>query len=108
MTEFIIVFVTVGHEDEALTIARAVVEEKLAACTNIIPAIRSIYRWKGEICDDMERLLVIKTRSELFPALQHRIKQMHSYETAEIISFPISAGAPDYLQWILENTSPRP
>ncbi|HEC32068.1 MAG TPA: divalent-cation tolerance protein CutA, partial [Deltaproteobacteria bacterium] len=59
--DFIVVFVTVGNEEEALKIARHVVENRLAACTNIVPGIRSIYRWKGEICDDKELLCIMKT-----------------------------------------------
>jgi periplasmic divalent cation tolerance protein len=104
MNDLIVVFVTVGGEEEALNIARTIVEERLAACANIVPAIRSIYRWKGEICDDPELLLIIKTRSQLFPAVQQRIKQLHSYEVAEIIGVPISSGAADYVSWVLENT----
>ena len=78
--------------------------EKLAACVQIIPRIRSIYRWKGEICDEEEHLLIMKTRSALFPALQDRIRELHSYEVPEIVSFPLSAGLPEYLNWVLDNT----
>ena len=104
MAETLIVFVTASRDEEALRIARAVVEEKLAACAGIIPSIRSIYRWKGEICDTEELLLIIKSRYELFPALQQRIKQLHSYEVPEIIGVPIRVGSEDYLNWLLENT----
>ncbi len=99
-----VVLVTVGDSEEALTIARTLVEEKLVACVQIIPGIRSIYRWKGEVCDEKEKLLLMKTRSALFPALQDRIRQLHSYELPEIVSFPIAAGLPDYLNWVIENT----
>jgi len=104
MAETLIVFVTASRDEEALRIARAVVDEKLAACAGIIPSIRSIYRWKGEICDAEERLLIIKSRFELFPTLQQRIKQLHSYEVPEIIGIPIRVGSEDYLNWLLENT----
>ena len=99
-----IVTITVGDAKEALTIARTLVEEKLVACVQIIPGIRSIYRWKGEICDEEEKLLLMKTRSALFPALQDRIRQLHSYEVPEIVSFPIADGLPDYLNWVIDNT----
>ena len=80
------------------------VEEKLAACAGIIPSIRSIYRWERRNRDAEERLLIIKSRFELFPALQQRIKQLHSYEVPEIVGIPIRVGSEDYLNWLLENT----
>jgi periplasmic divalent cation tolerance protein len=97
--------VTVGNSQEALSIARTLVEEHLVACVNLISRIRSIYRWKGEICDDEEQLLIMKTPSHLFPALQSRIRELHSYEVPEIISFSISEGLPEYLNWVIESTS---
>ncbi len=102
--DFVVVFVMVGNEAEAIKIARHVVENKLAACTNIIPGIRSIYRWKGEICDDKELLCMIKTKKSLFPKLRDAIKQIHSYEVAEIIALPMVQGIEDYLLWLKEET----
>ncbi len=104
MSGISMVMVTVGNGEEALTIARTLVEEQLVACVNVIPRIRSIYRWKGEICDEEEQLLIMKTRSDLFPTLQNRIRKLHSYEVPEIISFPIAEGLPEYLNWVVENT----
>ena len=104
MTDFSVIFVTVGRESEASKIAHTLVEEGLVACANIVPRIRSIYRWKGEVCDDEEFLLVIKTRSSRFEALQRRVRELHSYEVPEIIAIPLTAGLPEYLQWIEENT----
>ena len=104
MSAVSVVMVTVGNGEEALTIARTLVEEKMVACANIVPHIRSIYRWRGEVCDEDEQLLIMKTRSELFPALQDRIRKLHSYEVPEIISVPIADGLPDYLNWVVENT----
>jgi len=104
MRDISMVMVTVGSGEEALTIARKVVEEKLVACVNIVPRIRSIYRWKGEVCDEEEQLLIMKTRSNLFPGLQDRIRELHSYEVPEIISFPVAEGLPDYLKWVMEST----
>jgi periplasmic divalent cation tolerance protein len=104
MSAISIVMVTVGDGEEALSIARTLVEEKLAACVNMVPRIRSIYRWKGEICDEEEHLLIMKTRSELYPVLQNRIRQLHSYEVPEIIAFPIAEGLPEYLSWVMDST----
>jgi periplasmic divalent cation tolerance protein len=104
MSDISLVMVTVGSGEEASTIARTLVEEKLVACVNIVPRIRSIYRWKGEVCDEEEQLLIMKTRSNLFPGLQNRIREIHSYEVPEIISFPVAEGLPDYVSWVLENT----
>jgi periplasmic divalent cation tolerance protein len=104
MSDISVVMVTVGSGEEALTIARMLVEEKLVACVNMVPGIHSIYRWKGEVCDEEEQLLIMKTRSGLFAGLQNRIRELHSYEVPEIISFPIAEGLPDYLNWVMENT----
>ena len=104
MSDISVVLVTAGNSDEALTIARTLVEESLAACVQIIPRIRSVYRWKGEICDEEESLLIMKTPTQLFPLLQDRVRQLHSYEVPEIVAFPLSLGLPDYLNWVIENT----
>ncbi len=104
MTGVTLITITVGSSEEALTIARALVEERLVACVQILPRIRSIYRWKGQVCDEEEHLLLMKTRSELFPIVQNRIRELHSYEVPEIVSFPVTAGLPEYLAWVIENT----
>jgi len=104
MDEVSVVLVTAGSEEEAVKIARALVEEKLASCASMVPRIRSIYRWKGEIRDEQEFLLLIKTRSSLFPSLRDRVKQLHSYEVPEIVAFPITQGLPDYLAWVCAET----
>lgn len=104
MTDVSLVAITVGTGEEASTIARTLVEERLVACVQIISRIRSIYRWKGEICDEEEQLLLMKTRSDLFSTLQERIRELHSYEVPEIVCFPIAAGLPEYLSWVVENT----
>ncbi len=104
MTDVLAVLVTVGSEEEALKIARAVVEEKLAACASIVPGIRSIYRWKGKICDEQELLLIMKTRTSLFPTLRDRVRELHSYELPEIVGLPVAQGLSQYLDWVKENT----
>jgi len=104
VSDHIVVFVTCGSEDEALEIARALVEEKFAACANMVSPLRSIYRWEGKICDEKEWLLLIKTRQSRFEDLAKRVKALHSYSVPEIIALPITEGSPAYLNWISENT----
>ena len=104
MTDVTIIFVTAGSEDEAMTIGRKLVEERLVACVSVIPRIRSIYWWKDEICNADEYLMVMKTRSTLFPSIQARVRELHSYEVPEIIGLRVENGLPDYLSWVLGNT----
>jgi len=105
MADCSVIFVTAGSETEAETIARTMVEEQLAACVNILSPIRSIYRWEGKIADDREWLLVIKTRAERFSAIEERVKELHSYQTPEVIALPILQGSEAYLHWLSENVS---
>lgn len=105
MTEISVVLVTVGREGEAHEMSRLLVNEKRVACVNILPGVRSVYRWKGEICDEQEWLLIMKTRTSLVPALQDRIRELHSYEVPEIIAFPLEQGLPEYLAWVRESTA---
>jgi len=100
MGPYTVCLVTIDDLDKAAVIARTVVEEKLAACVNIIPGIRSIYSWKGEICDEKELLMIMKTRQKLFADLRSRVKELHPYEVPEIICWTLTDGLPDYLQWI--------
>ncbi len=104
MSETSIVFVTAGGEEEAARIGRTLVEERLAACAQIVPSIRSIYRWKGKICDEREFLIIFKTATSKYESLQQRVKELHSYEVPEIVSFPVARGLPRYLNWVLEET----
>ncbi|MBI5903776.1 MAG: divalent-cation tolerance protein CutA [Deltaproteobacteria bacterium] len=96
----IIVFMTAPNQEEGAAIGRKAVEEGLAACCNIVPKVRSIYTWKGKVCDEEEALCVFKTRAALFDALKERIKGLHSYEVPEIVAVEISAGLEAYLGWI--------
>ena len=97
------VFVTVADEQQARAVADAVLGKRLAACVNIVPGVRSLYRWKGEIHDDAELLCIMKTRTEHFDALAAAVRAAHSYEVPEIIALPIMIGNPPYLKWIDEN-----
>ena len=83
-----------------MTVARALVESHLAACVNVLPAVKSVYRWEGELRTETEHLLLIKTTTGRFEALRERIAEMHSYENPEIIGLPVEAGATPYLAWL--------
>jgi periplasmic divalent cation tolerance protein len=98
----ILVLTTTDSLDLALRIASALVEQKEAACVNIVPGIRSIYRWEGKVCDDAELLLLIKSSADRFEAIRSRIRQIHTYEVPEVVSLPIAAGDPSYLRWLNE------
>ncbi|HXZ80640.1 MAG TPA: divalent-cation tolerance protein CutA [Terriglobales bacterium] len=103
MTDKRVVLSTAETESEAITIAQALVERKLAACVNIVGPIRSIYRWKGEVENATEFLLLVKTSSDLFDRVHDTIRQLHSYELPECIQLPIEAGSQAYLDWISES-----
>jgi periplasmic divalent cation tolerance protein len=106
MTDKIVVLCTCASEDEALAIARQLVEKRLAACVNLVRGVRSIYRWQGNVEDSEEVLLVIKSRRPLFDALRKAVAAAHSYQVPEIIALPVIDGAPSYLDWIDAETSP--
>ncbi len=103
MTDNRIVLSTVGSEDEARTIANHLVENRLAACVNIMPQIESIYRWQGKMESSREWLLLIKTTDERFPAVRDAIRELHSYELPECIAINIEDGSPLYLQWLADS-----
>ena len=105
MTNSMAVFVTCGSEEEALKIARALVDEKLAACANLVSPIRSIYRWEGKVWDEKEWLLILKTQRGKYQKLEERVKALHSYSVPEIIALPITEGSSSYLRWIEEMTT---
>ena len=100
MYEFIVVFVTAGSSAEGERLARALVEERLAACVNRIAAVQSVYRWQGKVEQSAEELLVIKTRADLFAALEKRVRELHSYSVPEVIALPIINGSENYLRWL--------
>jgi periplasmic divalent cation tolerance protein len=102
--EVMVVFITAPNEEEAAGIARSLVESKLAACVNIVKNIRSIYSWQGNIEDDSEVLMVVKTKKGLFNALSSRVRELHSYDVPEIIALPITDGSEDYIKWLLDST----
>jgi periplasmic divalent cation tolerance protein len=108
MDGFIVVYVTAGSSEEAEQLAQTLVGEKLAACVNRIKSVRSVYRWQGQVEQSDEELLIIKTRKELFSALEQRVRALHSYSVPEIIALPIVAGSAAYLGWLRDQVSSRP
>ncbi|XP_020777741.1 protein CutA homolog isoform X1 [Boleophthalmus pectinirostris] len=101
-------FITCPNHTVALELARGIVQRKLAACVNIVPAIKSVYEWQGKIEEDDEVLLMIKTRSSKVPSLAEFVRSNHPYEVAEVISVPIEQGNPPYLKWIGEVVPEEP
>jgi len=100
MTDKIVVFSTASSSEEAEKIARALVNDRLAACVNVIPSVRSFYRWQGKIEDSPEFLLLIKSSRERFDVLRVAIEKLHSYEVPEVIAMPVVDGARNYLNWM--------
>lgn len=103
MTGRLVVVSTVGKAEDAERIGRALVERRLAACVNVLPAVTSIYRWKGKVEKDEEQVLVIKTRAERFASLKQALVSLHPYEVPEVIALPITDGHQPYLDWLDES-----
>lgn len=106
MLQPLLILSTAPNEDEAARIARALVEDRLAACVNIVVGARSIYRWQGAIEDSPETLLVIKSDRRLFTELSNRLAALHPYTTPEIIALPIAYGSEPYLTWLASELKP--
>lgn len=104
MADFILVLSTVPDEKRGGEIARALVEERLAACVTVSGAGFSTYRWKGTIAQEKEFVLLIKTEASLFKKLEARIKSLHPYSVPEIIALPVEQSSEDYLNWLAEET----
>jgi periplasmic divalent cation tolerance protein len=102
-----IVLVTVGAESQARSIARRLVDERLAACVNIVGPIRSVYRWRDAVEDESEFLLLIKTRANLLGRVERRVIELHSYEVPEVLALAPSGGSAAYLGWLLEATASK-
>ncbi|KHK02770.1 divalent-cation tolerance protein CutA [Desulfovibrio sp. TomC] len=102
----VLAYVTTESVEQAERIGRALVAERLAACANILPGMRSIYRWKGTVETAEETVLIAKTRDTLAEALTARVRELHSYEVPCIVILPITGGLPDFLRWIDDETAP--
>ena len=98
----VVVLTTVATEDDAQRIARALVERRLAACVNVLPGVRSIYRWQDAVQDDRELLLVVKTSSDRQAALTAALGELHPYEVPEIVALDAAFVAPAYARWLLD------
>lgn len=97
---YIVIFITVGDRNEATKIARALVEEKLAACVNILDGVHSVFRWGGKVDEAKEILLMAKSSDRLLDNVVRRVKELHSYTNPEIVALPVAGGSGDYLDWI--------
>lgn len=107
-TDLVVVLCTVPETALGAKIARSLVEQKLAGCVNVVPGLTSIYRWKGEIHEDAEALLVVKTRRQHLGRVEQAIKASHPSTVPEVIALPVSAGSADYLAWLWTETTRDP
>jgi periplasmic divalent cation tolerance protein len=105
MTNARIVLTTAGSQEEALKVAHALIEGRLAACVNIVPQVESIYRWQDNVKTAKEWLLLIKTEVGLFVRVRDALKELHSYDLPECVMLKVEAGSQEYLDWIAKNTS---
>jgi periplasmic divalent cation tolerance protein len=103
MSDVIVVFMTSGNADEARRIANELVERQLAACVQILPEIESVYRWKGEVQRATELLLLAKTTAALFDDLERVVREIHSYNTPEIVAVPMAHVSEPYRAWLVDN-----
>ena len=103
----LVVLVTCANEEQGASIARSLVGERLAACVNLVGRIRSIYRWRDQLEDDQETLLLVKTRTELLARVERRVRELHTYQVPEVVALPLSAGSKPYLDWLFESTAAR-
>jgi periplasmic divalent cation tolerance protein len=104
-SDYLVVLITAPREN-AHHIARHLVENRLAACVNILPEVHSTYHWEGEVHSDTESLLMVKTTTQLFEAVSSTVREIHPYSVPEIIALPITAAYDGYLRWISEQTKP--
>ncbi len=102
-SRLLVVLMTAADRDEANRIAEMLVNSRLAACVQLLPEIHSVYRWKGEIERASETLLLAKTTSDKFDELDRVVREIHSYDTPEIVALPVSAASEPYLKWVLES-----
>lgn len=102
--EYVIVLTTLPNDADGVAFGRTLVEERLAACVNLLPAMESVYRWEGQVEQDRERQVIVKTSRERVVALWDRIRELHPYEVPEFIVLPITDGSDAYLRWLGEST----
>jgi periplasmic divalent cation tolerance protein len=100
MTDALLVWTTFANEEDAARVVRTLVEERLIACGNLLPGVRSIYRWKGGTADEREVMAILKTRKQDWTALLSRLHELHPYEVPECVAVRLAAGAPRYMAWL--------
>jgi periplasmic divalent cation tolerance protein len=101
----IVVLTTLASVDEAVTLVRTLLDRRLIACGNILPGVRSIYRWEGKVADEREVIVLLKTRAARVEALEMAFGELHPYKVPELLALPVSAGLHKYLEWIDDETS---
>jgi periplasmic divalent cation tolerance protein len=101
-----LVMTSVGTEQQAVEISEELIARRLATCVNIVPCLRSIYRWKGKVCEDTEYLLLIKAPERFFEQISTAIREFHSYELPEILALPVTAAEANFHQWVLDMVEP--
>lgn len=107
MTEVLFAFVTFPSMEKAVELTRLLVEEGLVAGGNIVPGLRSIYRWEGKIFDEQEVMTIFQVSEKGYPAFERRVKELHPYQVPEIVAFPVTGHAP-YLQWVRNHGAQAP
>lgn len=100
MTDLLIVYSTFANEDDAARVTRALIEERLVGCANLVPGVRSLYPWEGRIADEREVLAIMKARKQDWAALMSRLHELHPYETPECVAVRMASGSPAYLEWL--------
>jgi len=101
------VLTTFANEEDGARVVRALIEERLIACGNLVPGVRSLYRWQERVADEREVLVVMKTRKQDWAALLSRLHELHPYQTPECLAVRVAAGAPRYLAWLEESLAPE-
>ena len=105
-SDAVVVLTTLASDSEAASFVKTLVERRLVACGTILPGARSIYRWEGNVADEPEVLVLLKTRSPKLAALEGAFKELHPYKVPELLALPVTAGLPRYLEWVTAETTP--
>ena len=107
MTDMLLVMSSFANEEDAARVVRTLVEERLIACGNVLPGVRSLYRWQGEFRDEREAIVLMKTRKQDWTALMSRLHELHPYDVPECVALRLAAGAPKYMAWLEASLEPE-